>query len=357
MQGFFAPSVRRDGSRWRSASVPCWRRAPPAGPPARFPPTRPRPSASRGPRPKGPEAGAPHSRREAGHRPRHPAGGAPAGGRPRRAPARGRARRAVAATDVKALALRRRPRPPDLRPRTATGTTSRAAAGCGWLRSSRPRRSASVSISRTSTCRPAPSWRSTRAGADAASPRAATRGSTRSATSSSTRARRREPADFWTGSFFGERVRIEYLAPAGVGRRRAAVRGGQPAAPLPRSGGQGGPEPGGEKAAGPCHNDVTCYPEWADVAQAVSGIGFVEAGGSFFCTGQLLNDQAQDFTPYYLTAHHCLSTAAARRPSAEFFWLYQTPSCNGNPPSIDSVPRSDGRDAGLHQRRPPTTRC
>ncbi len=96
-----------------------------------------------------------------------------------------------------------------------------------------------------------------------------------------------------------------------------------------------------EKAAGSCENDVTCHPEWADVARAVSLITFVEDGGSFLCSGQLLNDNAQDFTPYFLTANHCISTPGGAS-STEFFWLYQSSACNGNPPDVDTVPSSSG---------------
>ncbi len=41
---------------------------------------------------------------------------------------------------------------------------------------------------------------------------------------------------------------------------------------------------------------MTCYPEWTNVSHAVAGIDFVDSGGSFFCSGQLLNDTTQDFT-------------------------------------------------------------
>jgi hypothetical protein len=146
--------------------------------------------------------------------------------------------------------------------------------------------------------------------------------------------------DFWTGTVFGERVRIEYLAPAGMSAELPfAVDNLQhlyldPVDKVARSLVQ-------NKAAGPCHNDVTCFPEWADVAASASVIAIIEDGGTGFCTGQLLNSLASDFTPYYLTAHHCLSSAQDAA-NTEFFWFYQTNSCNGNPPSIDSVPRSEG---------------
>ncbi|HEX3553705.1 MAG TPA: hypothetical protein VIA62_10815 [Thermoanaerobaculia bacterium] len=146
--------------------------------------------------------------------------------------------------------------------------------------------------------------------------------------------------DFWTGTLVGERVRIEYLAPAGAAATALpfAVDSLQhlyldPVARLAKS--------LLTKAAGDCHNDVTCFPEWANVAKSVSGLGIVFSGGLGFCTGQLINDLASDFTPYYLTAHHCLSTKS-EAASSEYFWLYQTSTCNGTPPTLDTVPRSQG---------------
>ncbi len=150
-------------------------------------------------------------------------------------------------------------------------------------------------------------------------------------------------ADFWTGSFFGDRTRIEYLAPAAA----ASAAGAEdlpftvdrlqhlyldPVQQIARS--------LVKDAAGSCENDVTCHPEWADVARAVSGIG-VAGQDSLFCSGQLLNTQAQDFTPYWLTANHCLSSQG-EAASGEFYWFYQTAQCNGTPPSLSSVPHSLG---------------
>jgi lysyl endopeptidase len=141
-------------------------------------------------------------------------------------------------------------------------------------------------------------------------------------------------SEFWTGSFPGERARIEYLTPAGgssrelpftVDRLQHLYR--DPVADL-------------GKAAGPCHNDVSCYPEWAEVARAVAGIG-VAGRDALFCTGELLDDQAGDLTPYWLTAHHCLGTQG-KAASAEIYWLYQTPRCGAAPPSLHSVPHSVG---------------
>jgi lysyl endopeptidase len=148
-----------------------------------------------------------------------------------------------------------------------------------------------------------------------------------------------ESSEFWTGSFFGERARIEYLAPAGSGAALPFTVDSLQHFYLDPVDKTARALVG--KAAGSCENDVTCYPEWADVSHGVGGVDFVDGGGSFFCSGQLLNDNAQDFTPYFLTANHCISSKNSAA-SAEFVWFYQTSVCNGNPPSVESLPRSDG---------------
>ena len=145
---------------------------------------------------------------------------------------------------------------------------------------------------------------------------------------------------FWTGTLFGDRARIEYLAPAGASTDELPFTVERlqhiyldPVAKLAKS--------FAKAPAESCENDVTCFPDFADVSRAVSGIGFI-GSDSLFCTGQLLTTAgAPDFTPYWLTAHHCLSDPFEAE-SAEFFWLYQTSTCNGTPPALTSVPRSQG---------------
>ena len=101
---------------------------------------------------------------------------------------------------------------------------------------------------------------------------------------------------------------------------------------------------------------MTCYPEWAQTWRAPSpAIGVVNRD-SLFCTGQLLDDQAHDLTPYWLTAHHCVSTAAQAK-SAEIYWLYQTARCGGAPPRSAQRAALGGGDAAGHQPRRPTSRC
>jgi Trypsin-like peptidase domain len=149
-------------------------------------------------------------------------------------------------------------------------------------------------------------------------------------------------SEFWTGNIFGDRVRIEYMAPAGAPSDALpfAVDGLQhayldPVAKVGRS-------LFGEKMAGNCHNNVACYPEYADVARSVALITIPIGGGSGFCTGQLLNtSSAADFTPFFLTANHCLS-ASSEAAGSEVFWLFQSATCGGPAPALGSVPRSLG---------------
>ncbi|MES2934805.1 MAG: trypsin-like peptidase domain-containing protein [Pseudomonadota bacterium] len=79
-----------------------------------------------------------------------------------------------------------------------------------------------------------------------------------------------------------------------------------------------------------CEKDVVCkLPEWGDVSSSVAKIIFTEAGSSFLCTGTLLNNVAQDYTPYFLTANHCISDSAAAA-TVNTYWFFQSSACNSN---------------------------
>jgi len=75
-----------------------------------------------------------------------------------------------------------------------------------------------------------------------------------------------------------------------------------------------------------CEVDASCSNE--PEKNAVGRYDFVSVDGAvFICTGTLINDQANDNAPYFLTAHHCLNTEEETR-TFEVFWFYQTSSCN-----------------------------
>ncbi len=93
---------------------------------------------------------------------------------------------------------------------------------------------------------------------------------------------------------------------------------------------------------GSCHRDVTCHPAWATQAAAVAGLGTVGDAGLLWCTGCLLADQdPATAVPYFMTAYHCVGSQT-EASSLEFYWFFQTASCNGSPPASTSVPRTGG---------------
>jgi Trypsin-like peptidase domain/Fibronectin type III domain len=73
-----------------------------------------------------------------------------------------------------------------------------------------------------------------------------------------------------------------------------------------------------------CEVDASCYgdPEKNSVARIL-----FNSNGPHLCTGTLLNDVAQDWTPYFLTANHCVNSQAVAQ-TVEAYWFYQTTSCN-----------------------------
>ena len=89
-----------------------------------------------------------------------------------------------------------------------------------------------------------------------------------------------------------------------------------------------------------CRQDVTCDAAWVTASYAMARISFVSGGFSYICSGQLLNNQLGDFTPYFMTANHCINTDAEAQ-SVELFWRYQTDTCNAAPPPLSSVPTSN----------------
>ena len=102
-----------------------------------------------------------------------------------------------------------------------------------------------------------------------------------------------------------------------------------------------------ETDAADCHLDATCYPEWSSSATGVARIFFeTSEGGSGACSGTLLNNRRQDLTPYFLTAAHCVGTEEEAR-SVTAFWLYQTQTCNGELPDLQSVPHNRGGEPAL----------
>ncbi|MCF8363539.1 MAG: trypsin-like peptidase domain-containing protein [Prolixibacteraceae bacterium] len=79
------------------------------------------------------------------------------------------------------------------------------------------------------------------------------------------------------------------------------------------------------------YNDVNCGKglEWQLEKHAVSKYTFVEDGSSYTCSGALINNTKSDGTPYFLTAHHCVSTNESAKTITAYF-NYESSGCGLN---------------------------
>lgn len=83
------------------------------------------------------------------------------------------------------------------------------------------------------------------------------------------------------------------------------------------------------QAAGSCNIDVTCPQagEWTADAGSVARIAI---GGSFLCSGQLLNNVRQDERRLFITANHCgVDGASGPADSVVFYFNYDGPCGDG----------------------------
>lgn len=108
-------------------------------------------------------------------------------------------------------------------------------------------------------------------------------------------------------------------------------------------------------AADPCEVDVVCSPEgdnWADERDGVVRIRVVEGGSIGYCSGSLVNNVAQDCTPYILTALHCgLGASSSDFPLWKFYFRYERPQCGSGNASVGKVmtgctQRANSNDGG-----------
>jgi hypothetical protein len=83
---------------------------------------------------------------------------------------------------------------------------------------------------------------------------------------------------------------------------------------------------------GACNINVVC-PQgdpWRNQIRSVARITFTSGAGSFLCTAQLVNNTAENHTPYLLTAQHCIDALDAPEvaPTIVAYWNYETSACD-----------------------------
>ena len=93
-----------------------------------------------------------------------------------------------------------------------------------------------------------------------------------------------------------------------------------------------------------CHVDVEC-PEadpWEFQVSAVGRYSASTPGGTFLCSGALINNTAEDGRPLFYTANHCPATEGA--PSMVVWWNYENSVCR-TPGSAQSAQPGNGSNA------------
>ena len=78
--------------------------------------------------------------------------------------------------------------------------------------------------------------------------------------------------------------------------------------------------------SGDCNINVNC-PEGATWQCEKRSVALILSGGSAVCTGALVNNTAQDGTPLFLTANHCLGGSTS---NWTFVFNHETEGCTGN---------------------------
>ncbi len=134
------------------------------------------------------------------------------------------------------------------------------------------------------------------------------------------------PGKFTTGLIFGEEIILELYEPLNVaGFSKISidkvVHGYQELAQLG----------GGYGQSGPCQVNVNCTEgqNWQDEKK---GVALILINGNRMCTGSLINNTANDLTPYFLTADHCIGSLDATGNTDasyySFYWNYESNNCS-----------------------------
>jgi len=75
-----------------------------------------------------------------------------------------------------------------------------------------------------------------------------------------------------------------------------------------------------------CNIDVNC-PEGDDWQDESDAVAMILINNNALCSGCMVNNTAQDFTPYFLTANHCIS--GQNVDNWTFRFQYKSPTCGG----------------------------
>jgi len=97
--------------------------------------------------------------------------------------------------------------------------------------------------------------------------------------------------------------------------------------------------------SGSCNIDVLCQNDESftliqKYQDQIQSVGVIQVNGSLMCSGFLINNTNNDFTPYFLTAAHC-GINERSVASCVVYWNYENSFCR-QPNSIESGEAGDG---------------
>ncbi len=82
---------------------------------------------------------------------------------------------------------------------------------------------------------------------------------------------------------------------------------------------------GDHDRSGSCNNDVVC-PEGDPWRSEIPSSGVYTVNGQWYCSGAMINNTAQDGTPYFLTANHC-GVTTGNDQAVVIYWNFESPNC------------------------------
>lgn len=93
--------------------------------------------------------------------------------------------------------------------------------------------------------------------------------------------------------------------------------------------------------AGACNFNAACASDYASTSDAVARMTIVSNGEAFTCTGTLLNNLLRDFTPYFISAQHCVPSQSAAS-TLQTDWFFRAPTCSSRTLSSARTTRYGG---------------
>lgn len=153
----------------------------------------------------------------------------------------------------------------------------------------------------------------------------------------------------WLAPVSGEALTLELHVPAGIALTADAVVLSTVGSGYRNVNELGGPGLFGAGPSGNCNIDVVCPlgNGYRDEIRAVAKYYF-QSGGTYLCTGTLVNNTAQDLKPYFLTANHCISTQP-EATSMSLIWNYQSPTCGQHGGGSTSQTQAGGATLRAHR--------